>query len=289
MIRFSLQKRLSGAHDFSLDVAATLPAGSFTALTGASGAGKTTLLRLLAGLDRPDAGQLDVAGAPWFGPGRWLAPQRRRIGMVFQDYALFPHLSVRDNVAYGAARGDGALVDELLDLTGLAPLAAIRPARLSGGQRQRVALARAIACRPRLLLLDEALSALDPELRLQLQDEVGALHRRFGLTTVMVSHDLPEVFRLADHVLLLDDGRVAAQGSPAQVYLAGRGGNGRYTLTGHVLALRPADVLWRLTVAVGGELADILITPAEAATLSVGQRVTLSAGALHLAPSPLHC
>jgi molybdate transport system ATP-binding protein len=281
MIELDITRRIAHT-DFDLQIAATLPDGGLTALFGPSGAGKTTLLRLLAGLDHPDAGRIVVNGETWFDGRRAMPPQQRRVGMVFQDYALFPHLSVQQNVAFGAARGDAALIAELLEQTGLAPLAGRRPATLSGGQKQRVALARALASRPRLLLLDEPLSALDPLLRRQLQDMLGEMQQRFDLAVVLVSHDLAEVFRLADHVLHLERGRVRGFASPEALFLPPGGDRGRCQLHGEVLALRPADVLWRLTVLVGGEPVDILIGADEATGIDIGQRVVLSAGALHL-------
>lgn len=284
MIRFELGKL--GRDGFHLDVGGELPPGSMTALFGPSGSGKTTLLRLLAGLDTPDYGTLSADEELWFDGRHTLPPQRRRVGMVFQDYALFPQLSVQENVAFGAARNDQALVRELLSLCELEALAARRPAALSGGQKQRVALARALASRPRLLLLDEPLSALDGALRLQLQDMLAEMHQRFELTTVLVSHDLAEVFRLADQVLQLKRGKLQAYGSPAELFLPSNSDSGRYQLHGEVLALRPADVLWRLTVLIGGETLDLLINQTEAASLKPGQRVALSAGSLSLLGQP---
>ncbi|MEQ6290464.1 ATP-binding cassette domain-containing protein [Vogesella sp. GCM10023246] len=281
MIRFKLQKQLSPR--LTLDVAAELPPGQITALTGDSGAGKTTLLRLLAGLSHADSGTLAVGDEQWINGRHSLPPQARGVGMVFQDYALFPHLDVRHNIAYGASRDDLPLVEELLTLTGLAAHAGQRPAQLSGGQRQRVALARALARRPRLLLLDEPLSALDPALRSRLQDELLLLQQRFAVTTVLVSHDIPEVFKLASQVLQLADGRIARRGSPAQVYLQGSTA-GRLHLNATVLAIQPADLLWRVTVQSGGSMVDILLDHDEAAGLRVGSPLPLLA--CNLTPLP---
>ncbi|SCK24055.1 ABC transporter ATP-binding protein [Vogesella sp. LIG4] len=281
MIRFKLHKTLSP--HASLEVAGELPAGRITALTGESGAGKTTLLRLLAGLANADGGELEVDGECWIRGRHSLPPQQRGVGMVFQDYALFPHLDVRGNVAFGAAPSDAALVEELLELTGLAALAGQRPRQLSGGQRQRVALARALARRPRLLLLDEPLSALDPALRERLQDELLQLQQRFAVTTVLVSHDIPEVFKLASQVLQLSQGRIVRRGSPAEVYLQGNAAD-RLRLNATVLAIQPADLLWRVTVQSGGSMVDILLDTEEVAGLRVGSQLPLLAG--NLCPLP---
>ena len=281
MIRFELTQARR------LDVAAEIGHGQLCALYGPSGAGKTTLLRMLAGLDKPDSGFLEVAGERWFDGKRALPPQRRKVGMVFQDHALFPHLTVRDNIAFGAAHSDSALIDQLLEWTELGPFATRRPASLSGGQRQRVALARALACRPRLLLLDEPLSALDDNLRAQLQDMIADLHRRFELTTLLVSHDLAEVFRLANKVLQLDQGKLIAQGTPAELFLPSSGDSSRCQLHARVLAIRPADVMWRLTVLIGNERIELLVSRAEAETRTVGDRIVLSAGQLSPLPTAL--
>ncbi|MBV8047069.1 MAG: ATP-binding cassette domain-containing protein [Paludibacterium sp.] len=279
MIRFAFDYQAEpGA--FHLLAEGALPLGKTTAVFGPSGAGKTTFLRLLAGLERPHKGQLSYGEEIWLDGRRQLPVQQRGIGMVFQDFALFPQRSVRENIAFGAGRHGQPLVEELLALTGLAPHAAQRPASLSGGQRQRVALARALACRPRLLLLDEPLSALDLSLRHELRQMLRDMQGRFAFTTVLVSHDLAEVFSLADHVLQLTQGRVTAQGSPAELFLGAGGDRGRCLLHATVLAVRPADVLWRVSVQVGQELVDVLVSAAEAQALSPGQTVVLSAGAL---------
>jgi molybdate transport system ATP-binding protein len=218
MLDFHLVKALlSAAGPATLDVRLTIRASEFVALCGPSGAGKTTLLRLLAGLTRPDAGYLRADAQPWYDSAQrlWLPPQRRPIGYVFQDYALFPHMTVRQNLTFALpARPDPAIVPELLALMDLEALAHRYPHQLSGGQQQRVALARALARRPKLLLLDEPLSAVDYPTRRRLQEALAAVHRRFHLTTVLVSHDPAEVLTLADRVIELDLGRVRQDGPP---------------------------------------------------------------------------
>ena len=248
------------------------------ALFGPSGAGKTSILRMLAGLDRPDSGRIVIDGQVWLDTARGidLPPQRRSIGFVFQDYALFPNLSVRANVGYAAARDERAWIDELLAMMQLSALQDRLPGYLSGGQKQRVALARAVARRPALLLLDEPLSALDNALRAQLQDDLALLHRRLGLTTVMVTHDVGEVFRLADTVWRLQAGRVVAAGSPPAVFLQQRQA-GRLALQAQVLALRREEVVTIVSLLIGQEIVDMIATDEEVAGLRVGDRVALSA------------
>jgi len=194
--------------------------GRMVALLGPSGCGKTTLLRILAGLETPDEGEVHLAGEALTGPAGVVPPERRRIGMVFQDWALFPHLTVAKNVAYGLARGPdrGRLVAEALDMVGLAGLGERQPATLSGGQQQRVALARALAPRPAALLLDEPFSNLDTALRVQVRTEVHHLLADLGVTTVFVTHDQDEAFVLGDEVAVMAEGEIVQQASPAELY-----------------------------------------------------------------------
>ncbi|GIK76481.1 MAG: ABC transporter ATP-binding protein [Actinomycetes bacterium] len=200
-------------------VSLELRRGELCALIGPSGCGKTTLLRLIAGLERPDAGSIELQGALISGAGVDLAPQRRRIGMVFQDFALFPHLDVGANVAYGLGRRAGERrVEEMLALVGLAG-AARRPVHeLSGGQQQRVALARALAPSPELILLDEPFSNLDASLRQQMRDEVRAIILQAGVTALFVTHDQEEALSISDRVAVIRDGRIVQLGTPEEVY-----------------------------------------------------------------------
>jgi molybdate transport system ATP-binding protein len=188
-----------------------LAPGERVVIFGESGAGKSTLLRMLAGLDRPDAGFLSVGGEVWYDSRKGISmpTQRRDIGMVFQDSALFPNLTVRQNVEFGVPPGaPSGWVDELLEATGLAGLATRDPRRISGGQAQRVALARAAARMPRLLLLDEPMTSLDPVLRHKLQSLVLGLHERLGCVTVLVSHDLAEIERFGGRILWIHDNQL---------------------------------------------------------------------------------
>ena len=192
-------------------------AGEFVALLGGSGSGKSTLLRLVAGFETSDAGRIEIDGRDMAG----LPPRSRPCAMMFQSYALFPHLSVAENVGYGLRRAgthSDARVTELLALVGMETLAARRPAQLSGGQQQRVALARALARQPALLLLDEPLAALDAGLRAQTGAELRRLQRQTGASFVMVTHDQAEALALADRIAVLAAGRVAQIGPPQEVY-----------------------------------------------------------------------
>ncbi|MET0727850.1 MAG: ABC transporter ATP-binding protein [Acidimicrobiales bacterium] len=190
------------------------------ALLGPSGCGKTTLLRTIAGLERPDAGSVEVGGVTVLGAGVDVPPERRRIGMVFQDWALFPHLDVAGNVGYGLPRRERTSdrIEAALELVGLGGLSKRQPGTLSGGQQQRVALARAIAPEPTVLLLDEPFSNLDTSLRMHVRSEIHQLLIELGITTVFVTHDQEEAFVLGDEVAVMAHGRIVQQAPPADLY-----------------------------------------------------------------------
>jgi len=194
--------------------------GRLVCFLGPSGCGKTTLLRVIAGLEAQDAGRIEIAGRDV----SRLPPSRRDFGIVFQSYALFPNLTVAQNVGYGlvnrrkSRKEIKARVAELLALVGLPEQGTKYPVQLSGGQQQRIALARALASSPSLLLLDEPLSALDARVRVRLRDEIKALQRRLGITTIMVTHDQEEALAMADRIVVMNRGRVEQVGSPADIY-----------------------------------------------------------------------
>jgi iron(III) transport system ATP-binding protein len=202
------------------DISLTIHEGELICFLGPSGCGKTTLLRAIAGLDVQTRGRIvhrgkDISAQP---------PAARDFGIVFQSYALFPNLTAADNVGYGLANGRrpraeiAARVRELLELVGLPDAGAKYPSQLSGGQQQRVALARALATSPGLLLLDEPLSALDAKVRSQLRREIKGLHRRLGITTVMVTHDQTEAMTMADRIVVMNAGRIVQIGTPVEIY-----------------------------------------------------------------------
>ena len=209
-----------GVRDVLRDISLNIASGEFITLLGESGSGKTTLLRLVAGFEQPTAGEI------WMGGERLdtLPPYKRRVNTVFQHYALFPHLSVRDNVAYGlrvkktATSEIGSRVEEALRMVKMQEFAESRPSKLSGGQQQRVALARALVNRPLLLLLDEPLSALDANLRKQMQSELKALQRELGITFLFVTHDQEEAMALSDRIALLRNGALEQIASPREIY-----------------------------------------------------------------------
>jgi putrescine transport system ATP-binding protein len=202
------------------EVSLNVQTGEFFALLGPSGSGKTTLLRLLAGFETPDRGQILIGGEDQAG----VPPYRRPLNMMFQAYALFPHMTVEGNVAFGLRqvrlpkREIAERVEELLDLVRLRDFAKRKPDQLSGGQRQRVALARALAKRPKILLLDEPLAALDKKLRIETQAELVAIQKRTGITFLIVTHDQEEAMRIADRIAVMHEGRILQVATPAELY-----------------------------------------------------------------------
>lgn len=273
-IALRVRTPLSGpAGPFRLDVDLKIASGSLVAITGPSGAGKTTLLRAAAGLAQPAEGRIRVGATLWCDTtARVNVPTRKRsIGLVFQDYALFPNMTVRGNVDYAiGSRARHDEVDELLQLVELDGLADAMPDRLSGGQKQRLALIRALARRPSLLMLDEPLSALDPAMRRKLQDDLLRLHRRFGTTTLLVSHDASEILRLADRVVRLEHGRVVFDGTPAESLVAASG-HDAFVVTGIYLGER--DASGTCAVLVDGRKLRLRLS--EAGGLDIGDTVTL--------------
>ena len=200
------------------DVSLEVVEGEIFGVLGPSGSGKTTLLRLIAGFERPDGGSVTVGGHTVASGSVWLPPARRRSGMVFQDYALFPHLTVERNVAFGCARGDREAPRRALELVGLQHKADRHPHELSGGERQRVALARALAPGPDVVLLDEPFSSLDATLRSDLRREVELILREAETCGVFVTHDQEEALSLADRIAVMRDGEVGQVGTPEDVY-----------------------------------------------------------------------
>src|SRR5689334_14420430 len=203
-----------------LDILFETAQGKLATLFGASGAGKTTILRILAGLTSPEKGEIIFDDEVWLDTKKNIniPPQKRKVGFVFQEYALFPNMTVKDNLFYALGKGQSkTIVEELMHVMDLEQLQYRKPDTLSGGQKQRVALARALVRKPKLLLLDEPLSALDTEMRLKLQDHILKLHKEFDLTTILVSHDFSEIYKMSDSIMMLEHGKIRSSGIPAEV------------------------------------------------------------------------
>jgi iron(III) transport system ATP-binding protein len=214
--------RLFGARAAVRDVSITLDAGEVLCLLGPSGCGKSTTLRLAAGLERADGGTIEIDGQLVDGKSVFVPPEKRRVGLMFQDFALFPHLSVEDNVAFGLRGQSGAEraahARQQLERVGMSHLAGAYPHMLSGGEQQRVALARALAPKPRIMLMDEPFSGLDERLRDSVRDETISTLKASGTATLVVTHDPEEAMRIADRIALMRDGRIVQIGPPAEIY-----------------------------------------------------------------------
>ena len=273
MITINITKPLHGASgEMNLHVDLNIKEGEFVALSGKSGSGKTTLLRTLAGLEDAKGG-IEVGGESWLKGGFSLPPQKRGIGFVFQDYALFENMSVEENLLF--VDKDKELAKKLLDMTELSDLKNRTPNTLSGGQKQRVSLCRAMMKRPKLLLLDEPLSALDAQMRTKLQNEILSLHKEFGTTTLMVSHDTSEMYRLANRVVVLDLGKVINDGTPKEVLLR-TSGSQKFSFEGELLDIIKVDVIYVAVISIGQQLVEVVLSENEAKELTVGQRVHVS-------------
>ncbi|MDX1478193.1 MAG: ATP-binding cassette domain-containing protein [Saprospiraceae bacterium] len=284
MIVIQLSKQLWGAGGpMQLELDLSLTTGQIVAVYGKSGVGKTSLLRMIAGLMQPDRGRIAVNDEVWFDDAQDinLKPQQRQAGFLFQDYALFPHMTVEQNLMFALKRKqDAGIVADLIALTELEELRHRKPATLSGGQQQRVALARALVQQPRLLLLDEPMSALDHAMRRRLQDYLLLMHRRYQPTIVLVTHDLPEILRLADRMLIMDEGRIAGDGTPQEV-LTSTGGIGKFQFSGEVVSITREDVVCIVAVLIGKDLVRVVADPAEIIELSPGDRVLVSSKAFN--------
>ena len=273
MMNIELSRSLYGSQGaMNLNIDLKIEQGDFVALTGESGSGKTTLLRILAGLEEAD-GHISCGDDIWLDAHTLTPPQHRGIGFVFQDYALFPNMSVLQNMLFVSS--DRALAQKLLQMTALEELRDRMPSTLSGGQKQRVSLCRAMMSRPRLLLMDEPLSALDPSMRMKLQGEILALHREFDMTTIMVSHDPSEIYRLANRVVVLHQGQIIADGSPRDVMLK-TSGSQKFSFEGELLEIQKVDVIYIAIVAIGQQLVEVVVSMDEAKSLEVGSTVSVS-------------
>jgi len=259
MISLKINKALYGAKGkMNLELDLKIKQGEFLAISGESGAGKSTLLRILAGLEKAD-GEVVVNGQNW----EKTPIQKRQIGFVFQDFGLFENMSVEQNLLF--VSNDRALANELLDITQLSELKNRKPNTLSGGQKQRVALARAFMNRPKILLLDEPLSALNPEMRLKLQKDILKLHQRFGCTTLMVSHDASDIYRMASHVMIMELGKVIKEGTAKEVFSTNTS-----HLNGEVLEVQKDKIV----VLVGQQLIELEVFKDR--QLNVGDHVNIN-------------
>lgn len=284
MIQFKAYKMLQTADgELPLDVSFSIQKGQFLAIYGNSGAGKTTLLRILAGLTQADKSAITVEDNIWDDSEKkiHLPVQKRSIGFVFQDYALFPNLTVKENLEFALQKGDDTyIISELIELMELQSLQNSKPQNLSGGQKQRVALARAIVRRPKILLLDEPLSALDDEMRFKLQDYILKIHQKYQLTTLMITHSIPEIFKLSDSVIHLDKGKVIKEGTPGSVFLEDKISS-KFKLTGEIISIRKSDIIYVIQVSSGNSIIRVVATEDEIKNFKVGQKVLVASKAFN--------
>jgi molybdate transport system ATP-binding protein len=281
MIRIEIEKELIGdGGKFLLKIDLHINKGEFVTLFGRSGSGKTTILRMISGLEKPDKGIIEIDGKIYFNSekGINLPPQKRNIGFVFQNYALFPNMTVLENIIFAMERPDKKKAFELLEKVHLYELKDRYPETLSGGQQQRVALARAIARDPSILLLDEPLSALDYSIREKLQEEIKNLHKSYNLTTILVSHDKTEVFKLSDRVIWIEKGKVLKEGTPRKLFIE-KNISGKFSFLGTVLQIKKADTIYIATVEIGDNLVEVVISDRD--DISVGDRVIVSSKAFN--------
>lgn len=281
MIFVKVIKQLIGYNGkFTLEAEFKVEKGEFLTIFGKSGSGKTTILRMIAGLEKPDEGYIEFDGKVYFDSSKGvnLPPQNRNVGFVFQNYALFPNMTVFENVAFALNKKEKEKVEEILKVVELYNLKDRYPSSLSGGQQQRVALARSIVKNPDILLLDEPLSALDYSIRLKLQEELKKIHKMFNLTTLLVSHDKPEVFKLSDKVIYLEDGKIKKVGTPREVFIE-KNISGKFSFYGTVLDIRKSDIVNIITVDINGNLVEVATV--EDLSINVGDEVLVGSKAFN--------
>lgn len=279
MIKFYALKTLQTAKGkMPLEVSFEIEKGKLVCIYGNSGVGKTTILRILSGLAESEKSLITVDGEVWDDSEKkiHLPIQKRSIGFVFQDFALFPNLTVKENLMFALQKNENLKsIDELLEIMEINELQNSYPHSLSGGQKQRVALARAIVRKPKILLLDEPLSALDDEMRFKLQDYILKIHHRYQLTTLLISHHLPEIFKLSNLVLAIDNGQIIKKGTPNEVFSSENSSN-EFKITGEIVAIQKSDLVYIVSILVGNQIVKIIATQAEINTFSIGQKVLVS-------------
>ena len=276
MIEIDFTKTLDGgAGSFDLELKLALEAGQFTTIYGASGAGKTSTLRMISGLMTPDRGSLVVNNEVWYDSSKKInkKPQERSIGFVFQDYALFGHMTVLENLIFAKGKKDGTnSIDELLEVMELQQLQHRKPETLSGGQKQRVALARALTQKPKLLLLDEPFAALDNTIRFKLHEYLKRVQERYDLTTILISHEVGEIIKLADKVVCLEQGKISKIGSPDTVF-TNQNLSGKFKFPGVVVKVEREEIISVVSVRIHTQVVKVVVQHHEAEALALGDQV----------------
>ncbi|WP_109436967.1 ATP-binding cassette domain-containing protein [Aquimarina sp. AU119] len=284
MIHIAVQKKLTAVEgEMLLDVDFTLEEGKLTTLYGESGAGKTSIFRIISGLLKADKGLITVKQKIWLDTEQkiYLKPQQRKVGLVFQEYALFPNMTVKENLFFALEKGqDKKIVDELIAIIELGNLQNRKPQHLSGGQKQRVALARAMVRKPDILLLDEPLSALDPKMRAKLQDYILEVHRQFKLTTLLISHDIGEVVKMSDCVMIIENGMITKQGNPIDIFTNQRV-SGKFQFSGKIVQIQKEDVIYIVTIIIDANFVKVIAQEDEIKDLSIGDKVIVASKAFN--------
>jgi molybdate transport system ATP-binding protein len=277
MIKIDINKQLYGANGvMNLDIDIEISTGEFLAISGKSGSGKTTFLRILAGLEKAN-GVIQIDNKIWLNQDKILAPQQREIGFVFQDYALFENMTIQDNLLF--VNNDKTLADHLLKITELTNLKNRLPNALSGGQKQRVSLARAFMNKPQLVLMDEPLSALDPSMRVKLQDEILLLHKEFNTTIIMVSHDPSEIYKLSTRAIVLEDGKIIKDSNNKDILLKTN------TKDSFSFEVEVLDIIKNNNIAIvtaNKQIFQIKLSSEDITKLSIGNTISLDTSNLSL-------
>jgi len=284
MIELFINKKLkSSSGDMLLDVKFNIPKGKLIALYGKSGAGKTSLLKIIAGLLSPENGIIKVDDEVWLDTdkGLNLSPQKRNIGFLFQEYTLFPNMTVRENLEFALTKGQNKkIVDELLEIVDLGDLQFRKSNSLSGGQKQRAALARSLVQKPKILMLDEPLSALDYEMRTILQQYILQLHKEFELTTILISHDISEIIKMSDYLMEIDHGKIVNEGLATDVFSHNKI-NAKFQFTGEIIKIEKQDFIYIISVLIGKDFVKVIADDDEARDLMVGDKVFIASKAFN--------
>ncbi len=284
MIHLSIHKKLNTApNGLQLKINATIEKGELITLYGVSGSGKTSLLRIISGLAEADSGKVTCNGNTWYDSTNGIntPPQQRGVGFVFQDYALFPNMTALENLHFALRKKqDPAIIEELLQTMELEQFRNHKPHQLSGGQQQRLALARALVQQPKILLLDEPLSAIDVEMRRKLQNYILQVHKKYNLTTLLVSHDIGEICKLSDRVLVLKNGRIEQSGRPFDIF-SSHSLSGKFQFTGELIEISKESVVYILTVLIGNNLVKVIADEKEAKELTIGDKVMVASKAFN--------
>ncbi len=279
MIEIKIDKKYK--QGFRLQVNLSIKEGLFLSVFGQSGAGKTTLLKILAGLESVDSGLIRMGSKTWLDSGKALPPQKRKIGYVFQDYALFPNMTVWQNLKYGLPKGESTrIIFELMEVLNIENLKKRKPGSLSGGEKQRVAIARSLVRKPNLLLLDEPLSSVDLQNRRAIQEYISHIHQHFQLTTIMVSHDVSDIYRMSDRVIEIENGRIIRDGDPREIFQRNQLG-GKFQFTGEIVAIEKQDFLDIITVLVGKDLVKVISEQSGRNSFQEGDKVVLTSKAFN--------